>query len=240
MSDLNAVVLRLWDFDDPDGSGERFAAASAVMQTQVARAYGLAALYDDGHAVLDSLVDNALPSDVRVRIALERGRLLRSAGDVPDSVEHFQAAYDLASASGYAGLASDAAHMLALVLPDASEEWTSRGLAAAATSPEDSLASAMTGALLNNRGWALADASRWDEAYELFDQAVTARSKVVEIVGGKAAAASLHAARWTRARANRALGNRDAALAEMRELAATEIGAADPYVAEELAHLTAS
>jgi tetratricopeptide (TPR) repeat protein len=236
VSDLNAVVLRLWDFDDPDGSGARFAAASAVMQTQVARAYGLAALYEDGHAVLDSLVDKALPPEVRVRIALERGRLLRSAGDVTDSVPHFRAAYELASASGLAGLAADAAHMLALVLPDEQEEWTSLGLATAADS-EDPLALGMTGALLNNLGWTHADASRWDEAYPLFERAVTAREKVVEIVGGKAAAASLHAARWTRARANRALGHRDLALAEMQQLAATDLGATDPYVAEELAAL---
>ncbi len=78
---------------------------------------------------------------------------------------------------------------------------------------------------------ARADAGRWDEAYPLFDRAVQARARVLD---GRAAAYSLHVARWTRARAARALGRHDEALAELRELARTEIGAADDYVAEEI------
>jgi hypothetical protein len=135
---------------------------------------------------------------------------------------------------GLAGLAADAAHMLAIALPDQHEQWALRGLAAAEGS-DDPLALGMTGALLNNLGWSLADVDRWDEAYPLFDRAVTARAKVVDLLGSDSSVKSLHVARWTRARAARALGRRDEALAELRELAATPAGAADSYVAEEIA-----
>ncbi|HCT75374.1 MAG TPA: hypothetical protein DGT23_02015 [Micromonosporaceae bacterium] len=124
--------------------------------------------------------------------------------------------------------------MMALVLPGEHEEWAARGLAAAEGS-DDPLAQGMVGALLNNLGWSLADEEKWDDAYPLFDRAVAARTAVFESTGTRAAANSLHVARWTRARAARAVGRNDEALAELRELAITEIGAADPYVAEELA-----
>ncbi len=233
-------MLELWDFDDPAGSRERFVAALAgerdvvrrqALLTQVARADGLACEFERGHRVLDELGEPGdLADEPRVRVALERGRLLRSGGDPDGSVPHFREAYDRALGAELAGLAADAAHMLALVLPKEHEAWAQRGLEAAAGS-DDPLALGMTGALLNNLGWTLADAQRWDEAYPLFDRAVGARARVRQ---GRAAAYSLHVARWTRARAARALGRHEEALAELRELAATEIGAADHYVAEEI------
>jgi tetratricopeptide (TPR) repeat protein len=228
MSDLGELILRAWDFSDPAGSGARFATAAAVLRTQQARACGLAGEFAEGHAILDSIVDSSVETETR--IALERGRLLRSGGDVEASADLFRKAFELAQEPG---LKADAAHMLALVLPQEQARWTERGLEAAAGST-DPLALGMTGALLNNRGWELADAKRWDEAYELFDRAVGVRQSLFDRLGGAAAANSLHVARWTRARANRALGRREQALAELTELAATEIGAADPYVTEEL------
>lgn len=233
-------MLEFWDFDDPVGSRQRFEEAAGQeadptqrqsLLTQVARAHGLEGAFDMGHRVLDDLGGPAgLAAEPQVRVALERGRLLRSGGDVDGSAPYFRDAYERATAAGLAGLAADAAHMLALVLVDEEATWTDRGLQAAAGSI-DPLALGMTGALLNNRGWRLADAGRWQEAHALFDRAVDARSQVAD---SRSAAAALHVARWTRARAARALGHHEEALAELRDLAATEIGAADAYVAEEI------
>lgn len=233
-------MLEFWDFDDPAGSRRRFMEAAAEeadparrqsLLTQVARAHGLEDAFDAGHRVLDELGDPAgLAAEPAIREALERGRLLRSGGDADGSASYFRDAYDRATAAGLVGLAADAAHMLALVLADEQEAWTERGLQAAAGST-DPLALSMTGALLNNHGWSLADAGRWQEAYALFDRAVDVRSQVT---AGRSAAGALHVARWTRARAARALGRHEEALAELRELAETEIGAADAYVAEEI------
>lgn len=228
----NRLVLALWDFDDPSGSRARFETAEAVVRTQIARAHGLAGEFEDAHRVLDETAD--IPGEPQVRVLLERGRLFRSGGDPSAAVPLFRQAYEQAMTLELAGLAADAAHMMALVLPGEHEEWAVRGLAAAEGS-DDPLAQGMVGALLNNLGWSLADEEKWDEAYPLFDRAVAARTAVFKSTGSRAAAHSLHVARWTRARAARALGRNDEALAELQELAITEVGAADPYVAEELA-----
>jgi tetratricopeptide (TPR) repeat protein len=228
----NRLILSLWDFDDPAGSRASFKSVTAVVRTQIARSHGLEGDFEAAHRVLDETAD--IEGEPRIRVALERGRVLRSSGDPQAAVPFFLQAYDWALDAGFAGLAADAAHMLAIALPDEHEQWALRGLAAAEGS-DDPLALGMTGALLNNLGWTLADADRWDEAYPLFDRAVTARAKVVDLLGSDASVKSLHVARWTRARAARALGRRDEALAELRELAATPVGAADSYVAEEIA-----
>lgn len=234
MTTMSAEVLALWDFDDPAGSRARFEAAAQgetdpgrrrVWLTQAARAHGLAGEYAEAHAVLDGLDDDG-------RVALERGRVLRSSGDVDGSIPLFRKAFDDSMAAGERGLAADAAHMLALVLPDEHEQWARRGLEVAEGS-DDPLAWAMTGALLNNLGWKLADEQMWAEAYELFDRAVPVREAVVAEVGGKAPAGALQAARWCRARAARALGRNEEALAELREL-----DQSDPYVQEELSLLS--
>ncbi|HEX6681200.1 MAG TPA: tetratricopeptide repeat protein [Candidatus Limnocylindrales bacterium] len=256
--------LALWDFDDPAGSRARFAAAAEAEQdpgrrrvwlTQVARAHGLAGEYAEAHAVLDTAGESgrgesggaagesesgrgesghALGEGGDAGVALERGRVLRSSGDVAGSIPLFRKAFDQALAAGERGLAADAAHMLALVLPEEHEAWAARGLQVAEDGVDDPLAWAMTGALLNNLGWTLAEQDRWAEAHELFDRAVGARQRVAAAVGGKASADSLHAARWTRARAARALGRNEQALAELREL-----DPSDPYVAEEISLLEA-
>src|SRR5689334_6841267 len=100
-------VAALWDFEDPAASEARFRAAAdgaegaerLVLLTQVARALGLQERYAEGHAVLDDL--GVQDAEVATRVALERGRLLRSAGTPDDARPHFEAA---ARAAGEAGL----------------------------------------------------------------------------------------------------------------------------------------
>jgi tetratricopeptide (TPR) repeat protein len=235
--ELSERVLRLWDFTDPAGSEARFAAAAdaepdpvrrQVLVTQLARAQGLQEAFDKGHATLDGLGDvDRLAEEPAVRCLLERGRLANSAGDPAAAAPLFERAYHRAAAAGLAGLAVDAAHMVAIAVPDRHQEWFDRGMAAADGSA-DPLARRMVAALLTNLAWSHADAGRWAEALPLFDRAVQVRREVADAEG-------LHVARWCRARAWRALGRHDEALAELRELAGTPDGAADPYVADEIA-----
>jgi tetratricopeptide (TPR) repeat protein len=235
--ELTGLVLSTWDFHDPSGSEARFAAAVAaesdpvrrdVFRTQVARAQALQERYDDGHATLDALGEpETLADEPATRALLERGRLRNSAGDPAAAVPLFRAAYERAVAAGLAGLGVDAAHMLAIALPpDEHEAWTRRGLALAGGST-DPLARSLVVALYNNLGWTYADAGRWAQALELFEQALAASVE-------RGTPWPIHVARWTRARALRALGRHEEALAELKALAATELGADDHYVAEEV------
>jgi tetratricopeptide (TPR) repeat protein len=243
MTDLELAerVLQLWDFTDPAASRARFERAVAaepdevrqhVLLTQVARTHGLQQAYDEGHAVLDALGDiDGLAEEPAVRSLLERGRLHNSAGDPAAAVPLFGQAYDRAVAAGLVGLGADAAHMLAIALPaEQQEEWAHRGIALA-QSPgggADPLARTMLAALLNNLGWSYADADRWADALPLFERAVELRRE-------RGVAEPLLAARWARARTLRALGRYAEALAEQRELASSPDGAADEYVAAEIA-----
>lgn len=116
-------ISRLWDFDDPAGSEQRFRAAletaegadRLVLLTQVARALGLRERYDEGHAILDDLA--ASDAEVATRISLERGRLLRSAGRPDEARPHFEAAAESARDAGLESLHVDAMHLVALVSP---------------------------------------------------------------------------------------------------------------------------
>jgi tetratricopeptide (TPR) repeat protein len=142
----------------------------------------------------------------------------------------YRAAYERAAAGALIGLALDASHMLAIALPELAqqEEWTRRGLSIAAGST-DPLVPGMVAALLTNLGWGYADEDRWAPALELFDRAVHVR------LASAADAATLHGARSDRATALRAVGRHAEAMTELRQMAATPEGAADPYVAEEIA-----
>lgn len=110
----------MWDFGDPVASERRFRAASRtatavqaqVLQTQIARALGLQERYDEAEAVLRGILSE--DEEVQVRIALERGRLLRSSGDPATAAPHFQWASDAAEAAGLDVLAVDPLHMGAL------------------------------------------------------------------------------------------------------------------------------
>jgi len=226
----------LWDFSDPAGSEGRFRAATQgrpspeaeAWATQVARALGLQERYDEGHAVLDAL-DSDDP-EVRCRIALERGRLRRSAGDPDAARPYFESAAELAPADS---LRIDAWHMLALVLPrPESTDLTHRALETARTSSEPA-AQAWEASLLNNLGMEHADAGDFAAALPVFEEALAVRRTRDD-------AEATRVARWMVAWSMRNLGRTEEALRIQRELAAEleATGLDDPYVREELALLT--
>lgn len=234
------MIADLWDFSDPAGSEARFRAAAAdadprqvrVLSTQVARALGLQDRFAEGHAVLDAIDLADGDPEVVVRVALERGRLLRSADDAGDALPLFTHAAEVAGPAGLAALEIDALHMLALVQdPDGGRATTERALALARSSL-DPAARAWEASLLNNLGMAHADAGRWTRALATFEDALEVRRRAQDV-------GSEQIARWMVAWALRNLGRREEALAIQRALHAEHeaAGTEDPYVREELALL---
>jgi tetratricopeptide (TPR) repeat protein len=230
MTDLRA----LWDFDDPAGSERRLRAAADVAEgterlvllTQVARALGLQERYDDAHALLDQL--SVGDGEVAARVSLERGRLLRSAGDPEAARPHFEAAVQAEQDE----LRVDALHMVALVAPAEERIAINERALAIARSSGDPAARRWDASLLNNIGMVHAEAGDWPDALAAFDRALAARERIGED-------AQTRVARWMVAWALRHLGRTAEALAIQRALKAEldALGDSDPYVDEELALL---
>jgi tetratricopeptide (TPR) repeat protein len=228
----------LWDFDDPAASERRFRDASdiaegterLVLLTQVARSLGLQERYDDGHAILDSLAVS--DDEVAARVSLERGRLLRSAGDSEAARPHFEAAEQYAADAGDDALRVDAIHMLALVAPPELRIAIDERALAIAGASADPETRRWDASLLNNIGVVHADAGDWAAALASFEQALAARTRIGDD-------AETRVARWMVAWALRHLGRTADALAMQRALKAEldAVGASDPYVDEELALL---
>jgi tetratricopeptide (TPR) repeat protein len=177
----------LWDFDDLDANEQRFHvqlaeesndAGRAEVLTQLARIEGLRSDFDSCERMLQEAETLAgQDAVVKVRIALERGRKLRSSGNPAASLPLFEAAFDDACAAGEHYFAGDAAHMCALAVSEdraAMEKWTRRGLELGERGPD---AAYWAGPLLNNLGWAYFDAGEHEHALALFERALEARRR---------------------------------------------------------------
>jgi len=236
---VSKSLAGLWDFGDPKASGERFeqlrsrAAESnldelaAMASTQIARSLGLQRSFEDGAAILESvLIDHPKPcGELAVRIDLERGRLLNSSGDKGASIAHFVSAWDEARKAKLDGLAVDAAHMLGIVVEGAGGmEWNERALELAVSSNQPA-ANKWQGSLYNNMGWSYHEAGNFDRALELFEGALGLRIEDQE-------AGPIRIARWCIGRCLRSLDRIDEALAIQRMLERDPD--ADGYVYEEL------
>lgn len=234
----------LWDFDHPDATEAAFAAllplarASgdpdylAQLLTQVARAEALQMKFDHASRTLDEAEAVITPETptARVRLLLERGRVLNSSRRREESKPFFRQAWDLARESGAGGLAVDAAHMLGIAeTGDAAAAWNREAIAYAEAST-DPTARRWLGSLYNNLGWTVHDAGDAATALELFRKALAAR----EAEGKKGL---IRIAHWCIARALRTLGRLDEALEIQRRLLAENEadGAPDGYVHEEIA-----
>lgn len=231
-------LASLWDFDDPAGSEQRLRDAvavtsgdeRAVLLTQVARALGLQGAYDAGHGLLDRVGRGS--QEVAVRVELERGRLLRSAGDDEAARLHFEAAAAGAESSGSDALRVDALHMLALVVPVGERVAVNQDALGVARGSADPAARAWEAPILNNIGMEHADVGDFDAALSSFTEALAARRSLGD-------PARTRVARWMVAWALRNLGRGEEALAMQRELKAelSDLGEHDPHVDEELALL---
>ncbi len=254
--DTSVDLDRLWDFDQPDVSEARFRAAlsaaagsgsgdpALVLRTQLARALGLQGRFEDATTELDVVAATPDPSPlVRCHLALERGRVLRSSatdasitGD--EAAAHFELALDLATEAGIDHLAVDAAHMLAITLDGEEQIPMAQRALAIAEASSDPRARKWVASVTHNLGWTMHDLGRHEEALTLWEKALAARLEraCADPTAAVREAEPIRVARWTVARGLRSVGRYEEALAIQRALAAE--GPPDPYVAEELAHLT--
>jgi len=185
-----------WNFDDLDGTEERFRArlaeevpepGRAEILTQLARVEGLRGRFDRAGALVDEAAGLSQAAVVRVRVDLERGRICRSSGSKDAALPLFRSAFATAVDTGEDWLAADAAHMCALAAPDREGflAWTQRGIALAESSEA---AAYWLGPLLNNLGWELFDAGEHEQALAVFERALAVRGREPEQVAAIEAA----------------------------------------------------
>jgi len=187
----------LWNFADPAESEARFRSAllaatgddAVILQTQIARSYGLRADFAQAQAILRGL-ESQLQSagdEARTRYCLELGRTYSSATHSPesqtlDAKEMARNAYgralEAAKVGRLDGLAIDALHMLAFVDTEPAEQlkWGQEALAVAQMSSQPS-AKAWEASLRHNVGYALNQLGRHEEALSQFKQAVVLRER---------------------------------------------------------------
>jgi tetratricopeptide (TPR) repeat protein len=172
-------LRRFWDFEALDATEVRFRellagedspVRRAEILTQLARIEGLRGRFAKGHTLVEEAAALGGP-----RVDLERGRLLRSAGDSGAALPLFESAFAAALEAGEEFVAADAAHMAALAAPDreAMSDWTRRGLEVAHASDDPYWA----GPLLNNLGWAHHEAGEHEQALGAFEAALAARER---------------------------------------------------------------
>ena len=243
--DVNA----LWDHGKPALSEERFRAALAtatgddalILRTQIARSWGLRRDFDQARAELAEVQPqlNAAGPEAQVRYWLELGRTYSSATHDPasqneDTKNRARTAYDnalaLATANKLDYLAIDAMHMYAFVdrTPEDEVKWADRALAVVEASTQAD-AKKWEASLRNNRGYALHQLGRNDEALTEFKRALAARERQGDV-------RSIRIAHWMIAMTLRHMGRHYAAL-EIQQRLEREWdadGEPDPYVFEEL------
>ena len=171
----------LWDFEDVDGTEARLReqlerehseAGRAEVLTQLARVHSLRDELDECEALLQEAESLSGEGLVAVRVGLERGRKLRSGADGAAAAPLFESAFARASELGEFWFAGDAAHMVAISVPEKMVEWTDRGLVLAASQPD---AAYWAGPLLNNLGWHHYEAGDYARALGVFERALEVR-----------------------------------------------------------------
>jgi len=168
-------IASLWDFGNPALSEQRFRDAlqgaspdeALILQTQIARSFGLRGDWAGARVILASIreaAEHASP-EVRVRYALELGRTGASAAHSPESQTPetrdtarrlYTEAFETARDAKLDDLAIDALHMMAFVdtAPEAQLAWDLNALAYMEASPQAE-AKRWEGSLRNNIGYAL-------------------------------------------------------------------------------------
>jgi tetratricopeptide (TPR) repeat protein len=160
-----STLDELWDFHDPAASEAAFRRAleapeydgveRAELTTQLGRAIGLQGRFEEADAILDA-VDAEQDPTIAVRVLLERGRVLNSAGQAAMAVALFEQAAELGEHLGEEFLAADAFHMLALADGGHAESWARAGIEYA-SGAHSRRAQRWCVALHGNLGWHLLD-----------------------------------------------------------------------------------
>lgn len=173
-----------WDYEDVDGSEARLLeqldreesdAGRAEVLTQLARVCSLRDDFEGCEELLQQAESLAGGNGlVGVRVELERGRKLRSSGEGAAAAPLFEAAFERACELGEYWYAGDAAHMVAISVPEEMVEWTDRGLELAESQPD---AAYWAGPLLNNLGWFYFEQGDHRQALEVFERALEVRKR---------------------------------------------------------------
>ncbi len=245
-------ISRLWDFSNPALSEQNFRQAleqstgddALLLQTQIARTYGLRKDFEKAQELLTNLADSVPTAspEVQVRYFLELGRTYASATHPPEAqtlknkvkaTEHNLRAFEIAKAAHLDNLAVDALHMMAFVdtAPQAQLDWDLKALAYMEASSQDE-AKKWEASLRNNVGYALHLLRRYDEALQQFRLSLAAHKRA-----GKRT--NVRIAYWMIAWTLRAQGKLEDALEiQLRLEQEWEAdGQPDPYVFEELEQL---
>jgi tetratricopeptide (TPR) repeat protein len=183
-----ATLDEIWDFDDAALSEERLRVEleqggpydeveRAELKSQLARAYGLQDRFDDAAELLIEIEAQEAPV-VIVRILLESGRILNSAGKPEDAAPLFLRSAQLAGEHNLPFLRIDALHMLAISTPSNAEHWTAQGVELAEAS-DDPRTQRWLISLHNNLGWNRLDSGDTPAAIAEFTEAV----RWAELVG---------------------------------------------------------
>jgi len=242
----------LWDFDHPAVSEQRFTDAlakaspdeQAILQTQIARTFGLRGDFAKARQILSTLeVDLPRASaEVQARYHLELGRTYASAAHrlpLPTAEDRERArraflhAFDVAQRAGLDGIAIDALHMMVFVDTEPGQQlaWNVKAIAYVERSTRAD-AKRWEGPLRNNIGYAKHQQGDYEGALREFRLSRAAYERA-----GKEK--SVRVADWMIAWTLRAQKKyREALAIQLRlERAFDAAGEPDPYVYEELEHL---
>ena len=203
--------------------------------TQLARTQSLQMKFDEAHGLLDQ-VENKLTAETfvaKVRLYLERGRTYNSAKKQEVALPLFQKAFDLSVERKLDFHAVDAAHMLAIAVPEteAKIKWNTAALKIAELA-DDQKAKDWAGTLYFNLGWDYFGIKKYEEALAWFE-----KNKV--FVATKNNASAVRVAQWSKARVYRAMDRLEEAVNVQKTLEAEldSIKEKDGYVYEELGEL---
>jgi tetratricopeptide (TPR) repeat protein len=245
-------IRGLWDYRKPALSEQRFRDALAgatddealILQTQIARSWGLRKDFVRAREILASVSEAAKngSAEARVNYLLELGRTYASPAHPEASLTAearqqahslYLQAFETARHAQLDVLAIDALHMMPLAdpAPGAQLEWNLKALAYLESSSQPA-AKAWEASLRNNVGYARFLLGEYDEALAQYRQSLAAHERA-----GRAA--SVRIAHWMIARALRAQGKIPEAIdIQLRlEREWDQAGEPDPYVFEELEHL---
>ncbi len=239
-------IDKLWDYNQATESEARFRelleAARAgedkaflvELLSQIARAQGLQAKFDEAHQTLDE-AEGLLSADMqraKVRVLLERGRVFNSSQQQAEAMPLFEEAMQLAQEAGEEFLMVDAAHMLGIAAPPEQRlEWNLRALEMAEEA-QDERAQSWRRSLYNNIGYSHMEDGHYEQAMNMFQ-------KLLDYTESKGDADFADVARWFIAKVQRLTGDYQSALAG--QLALQEKQEAkqpkDAYVFEELGEI---
>jgi tetratricopeptide (TPR) repeat protein len=239
----------LWDFGKPELSEARLRDAlsratgddALILQTQIARTYGLRGDFEAARAILRSIepqIETA-SSEAKVRYHLELGRSFASAAHKPEALTTqdkarakacFDEALTRSRAAQLDALAIDAIHMFAFVddSPIDQLKWGRAALEVVLASKQAD-ARRWEASVRNNIGHALHRLGRFDESLIEFQKALAIRERGANFEATRIA-------RWMVAWTLRSLKRIDEALAIQLRLENENeaAGTPDRYVFEEL------